>query len=51
LWLVLGLGAAGQGIALGVLISIALYAEFRSLSELIERTPGLRELDSLGRPS
>jgi len=51
LWLVLGLGAAGQAIALGVLISIALYAEFRSLSELIERTPGLRELDSLGRPS
>ena len=51
LWLVLGLGAAGQGIALGVLISIALYAEFRSISELIERTPGLRELDSLGRPS
>jgi hypothetical protein len=51
LWLVLGVDAAGQLVALGVLCAIAVYAEFRSLSELIERTPGLRELDSLGRPS
>jgi UDP-GlcNAc:undecaprenyl-phosphate/decaprenyl-phosphate GlcNAc-1-phosphate transferase len=51
LWLVLALGAAGQLAALGVLVAIASYAEIRPLSELIERTPGLRELDSLGRPS
>jgi hypothetical protein len=51
LWLVFALGAAGQLAALAILIAIALYAEIRSLSTLIERTPGLRELDSLGRPS
>jgi UDP-N-acetylmuramyl pentapeptide phosphotransferase/UDP-N-acetylglucosamine-1-phosphate transferase len=51
LWLVLGLGPAGQLAALAMLIAIALYAEIRSLTELIERTPGLRELDSWGRPT
>jgi hypothetical protein len=51
LWLVLGVGAAGQLAALAVLVTITLYAEIRSLSELIERTPWLRELDSWGRIS
>jgi len=27
------------------------YGELRSISSLIERTPGLRQLDSWGRPS
>ena len=51
LWLVLTLSGTGQLIALGLLAAITLYGELRSISELIERTPGLRELDSLGRPS
>jgi UDP-N-acetylmuramyl pentapeptide phosphotransferase/UDP-N-acetylglucosamine-1-phosphate transferase len=51
LWLVLTLSGAGQLIALAVLLAITVYGELRSISELIERTPGLRELDSWGRPS
>ena len=51
LWLVLTLSGTGQLIALGVLLAITVYGELRSISELIERTPGLRELDSWGRPS
>lgn len=49
-WLVLTLSATGQWIALGVLAAVALYGELRSISELVERTPGLRQLDSWGRP-
>jgi UDP-GlcNAc:undecaprenyl-phosphate/decaprenyl-phosphate GlcNAc-1-phosphate transferase len=51
LWLVLTLSPAGQAIALAVLLAIALYGEFRSISALVERLPLLRQLDSLGRPS
>jgi UDP-GlcNAc:undecaprenyl-phosphate GlcNAc-1-phosphate transferase len=51
LWLVLTLSGTGQLIALVLLAAITLYGEIRSLSALIERTPGLRELDSWGRPS
>lgn len=51
LWLVLTLSDAGQLVALGLLLAITIYGELRSLSALIERTPGLRELDSWGRPS
>jgi UDP-GlcNAc:undecaprenyl-phosphate GlcNAc-1-phosphate transferase len=51
LWLVLALGTRGQLVALGVLLVITAYGEFRSLSALIERTPGLRQLDSFGRPA
>ncbi len=51
LWLVLTLSGTGQLIALGALLAITVYGELRSISALIERTPGLRELDSLGRPS
>jgi UDP-N-acetylmuramyl pentapeptide phosphotransferase/UDP-N-acetylglucosamine-1-phosphate transferase len=49
LWLVLALSTLGQAIALGVVAAMTVYGEFRSLSELIERTPLLRQLDSLGR--
>jgi UDP-GlcNAc:undecaprenyl-phosphate GlcNAc-1-phosphate transferase len=51
LWLVLTLSGTGQLIALLLLGAITLYGELRSISSLIERTPGLRELDSWGRPS
>jgi len=51
LWLVLVLSETGQLIALAVLGAVTLYGELRSISELIERVPGLRELDSWGRPS
>ncbi len=50
LWLVLTLSGTGQLVALAVLAAITIYGEFHSISEFIERTPGLRELDSLGRP-
>ncbi len=51
LWLVLTLSGAGQLIALVLLASITIYAEFRSISDLVERMPLLRGLDSWGRPS
>jgi UDP-GlcNAc:undecaprenyl-phosphate GlcNAc-1-phosphate transferase len=51
LWLVLALSTLAQLIALGVIAIATVYGEFRSLSELIERTPLLRQLDSLGRAS
>jgi UDP-N-acetylmuramyl pentapeptide phosphotransferase/UDP-N-acetylglucosamine-1-phosphate transferase len=50
LWLVLTLSGTGQLIALVVLAAITLLGELRSISELIERTPVLRELDAWGRP-
>lgn len=50
LWLVLTLSAAGQLIALAVLVAITVYGELRSISKLVERLPLLRQLDSLGRP-
>jgi UDP-GlcNAc:undecaprenyl-phosphate/decaprenyl-phosphate GlcNAc-1-phosphate transferase len=49
LWLVLTLSTLGQAIALGLIAVATVYGEFRSISDLIERTPGLRHLDSLGR--
>jgi len=50
LWLVYSLSSTGQAIAAGVLVIITLYGEIRSISALVERTPGLRALDSWGRP-
>ena len=50
LWLVLTLSGTGQLVALALLAVVTLYGELRSISELIERVPGLRELDSWGRP-
>ena len=40
----------GQLIALVVLVLVNLFGEFRSISNVIEKVPGLRHLDSLGRP-
>jgi len=51
LWLVLTLSGTGQLIALALLAAITLYGELRSISALVEKTPGLRALDSWGRPS
>jgi UDP-GlcNAc:undecaprenyl-phosphate GlcNAc-1-phosphate transferase len=45
----LALGTTGQVIALIVLGLITGYGEFRSISELVDRTPGLSHLDSIGR--
>jgi len=49
LWLILTLDTTGQLIALAVIGTATIYGEFRSISQLIDRTPGLRHLDSLGR--
>jgi UDP-N-acetylmuramyl pentapeptide phosphotransferase/UDP-N-acetylglucosamine-1-phosphate transferase len=51
LWLVLTLSGTGQLVALALLLVITLYGEMRSISALIERTPGLRQLDCWGRPT
>jgi UDP-GlcNAc:undecaprenyl-phosphate GlcNAc-1-phosphate transferase len=48
-WLIVTLDTTGQAIALAAMVAITAYGEFRSISGLIERTPGLRHLDSLGR--
>ncbi|MEP6977676.1 MAG: glycosyltransferase [Thermoleophilia bacterium] len=51
----LGLGSVnrfterGRWVAIGALAGLTLLGERRSLGELIERTPGLRELDAWGR--
>ncbi|HEV3071563.1 MAG TPA: hypothetical protein VGY76_09095 [Solirubrobacteraceae bacterium] len=50
-WMVLVLSAIGQVIALALLVSITVYGEFRSISALVEKAPGVRALDSWGRPS
>jgi UDP-GlcNAc:undecaprenyl-phosphate GlcNAc-1-phosphate transferase len=50
-WIVLTLDTGEQVIALIVLALINLYGEFRSISTVIEKAPGLRHLDSFGRPS
>jgi UDP-N-acetylmuramyl pentapeptide phosphotransferase/UDP-N-acetylglucosamine-1-phosphate transferase len=48
-WMVLTLSTTGQAIALAVVLLITLYGEFRSISQLIDRTPVLRFFDRLGR--
>jgi UDP-N-acetylmuramyl pentapeptide phosphotransferase/UDP-N-acetylglucosamine-1-phosphate transferase len=50
-WLVLTLSDVGLAVALALLVVITAYGEFRSISELVDRTPGLRHIDSWGRPS
>ncbi len=49
IWILVSFDLTGQLIALGILILITLYAEFRSISALVERTPLLSKLDSAGR--
>ena len=48
-WLVLALSTTGQAVALAVMAAVTVYGEFRSIAKVIDRTPGLRHLDSLGR--
>jgi UDP-GlcNAc:undecaprenyl-phosphate/decaprenyl-phosphate GlcNAc-1-phosphate transferase len=49
-WLILTLETTlALAIAAGLLALITLYGEFRSISAFVERTPGLRQLDLLGR--
>jgi UDP-N-acetylmuramyl pentapeptide phosphotransferase/UDP-N-acetylglucosamine-1-phosphate transferase len=49
-WLILTLTTTlALAIAAGVLALVTLYGEFRSISAFVERTPGLRQLDLLGR--
>jgi UDP-GlcNAc:undecaprenyl-phosphate GlcNAc-1-phosphate transferase len=50
LWIVLSLDALGQLIAVIVMVAVTVYGEFRSITGLVDRTPLLRRLDSLGRP-
>jgi len=50
-WLIATLDTTGQAIALAAMALVTAYGEFRSISRLIDRTPGLRHLDSLGRTS
>jgi hypothetical protein len=50
LWLVLTLSTAGLAIAAALVAAITIYGEFRSISDLIDRIPLLRHLDSAGRP-
>jgi hypothetical protein len=49
LWLVLTLSVPAQAVALAIMAALTIYGEFRSISAVIDRTPGLRHLDSLGR--
>lgn len=51
LWIVLTLDSSAQLIALLILLAMNLFGEFRSISDVIEKVPGLRHLDSLGRPT
>jgi hypothetical protein len=48
-WLVTTLSDPGRYVALGVLVALTIYGEFRSISRAIERVPPLKQLDSLGR--
>ena len=48
-WLALALDTTGLAVAAAVLIAVTAYGEFRSINALVERAPGLRHLDSLGR--
>jgi UDP-GlcNAc:undecaprenyl-phosphate/decaprenyl-phosphate GlcNAc-1-phosphate transferase len=49
-WIVLSLPPAGQLVAVAVMLVVTVYGEFRSISQLVDRNPLLRRLDSLGRP-
>jgi len=49
LWLIYAFDTTGQAIALAIVLAITILGEFRSLNTLIERTPLLRQIDSLGR--
>ena len=48
-WLLTTLDESGRLIALGIVVALTIYGEFRSISKAIESIPPLRSLDSLGR--
>ena len=48
-WMVASLSETGLAIAAVVLLAVTAYGEFRSISAFVERTPGFRHLDSIGR--
>jgi len=47
--LLVTLGQTGVYVALGIVVALNIYGEFRSISRTIEGVPLLRSLDSLGR--
>ena len=47
--LLVSLGEAARYVALGIVVALNIYGEFRSISRTIEGVPLLRSLDSLGR--
>ena len=47
--LLVTLGDTGRLVALGAVVALNLYGEFRSISKSVEGVPLLRALDSLGR--
>lgn len=47
--LLVALGDPARLIALGAIVALNLYGEFRSITAVIDRVPLLRQLDSLGR--
>jgi UDP-GlcNAc:undecaprenyl-phosphate/decaprenyl-phosphate GlcNAc-1-phosphate transferase len=49
LWLIYAFDTTGQLVALAVVLALTVLGEVRSLSTLIERTPLLRQIDSIGR--
>jgi hypothetical protein len=49
LWVVMTLPVLGQALALAVLVAVTLLGELRSITALVERSPSLSKLDSLGR--
>ena len=50
-WIVLTLDSSEQFVAFVILLVINVFGEFRSINTVVEKTPGLRHLDSFGRPS
>jgi UDP-GlcNAc:undecaprenyl-phosphate/decaprenyl-phosphate GlcNAc-1-phosphate transferase len=48
-WLLTALDETGRLIALAILAAVTIYGEYRSISNLVDRVPPLRLLDSLGR--
>jgi UDP-N-acetylmuramyl pentapeptide phosphotransferase/UDP-N-acetylglucosamine-1-phosphate transferase len=50
-WMLETLSDSARLVALGVIVALTIYGEFRSISAAIERVPLLRHLDSFGRAS
>jgi len=47
--LLVSMGETARYVALGIVVALSIYGEFRSISRTIEGVPLLRSLDSLGR--